>query len=101
MSFPGLNPAHSIPSTRSRPVAVRLADGLPMKKLLSAATAGGAAFTPLTPSSGNRWQARVAVKKMARGGGRNVLIVGAGRLGREMAAILELDPLSGRTVVGF
>jgi len=101
MSFPGLNPAHSIPSTRSRPVAVRLADGLPMKKLLSAATAGGAAFTPLTLSSGNRWQARVAVKKMARGGGRNVLIVGAGRLGREMAAILELDPLSGRTVVGF
>jgi exopolysaccharide biosynthesis polyprenyl glycosylphosphotransferase len=102
MSFPALNPGHSSPSTPVGPVPVRLTDGAPVRKLLSAAMAGGAAVAPpLTLSGGNWWQQRVGVRRMARAGGRNVLIVGAGCLGREMAAILEQEPLSGRTVVGF
>jgi hypothetical protein len=101
MSFPALNPRQSSPSTPLGPVPVRLTDGAPVKKLLSAATAGGAAVARITLSGGSWWQQRVAVRRIARAGGRNVLIVGAGRLGREMAAILEQEPLSGRTVVGF
>jgi exopolysaccharide biosynthesis polyprenyl glycosylphosphotransferase len=49
----------------------------------------------------NRFQSWAATRQIARAGEQNVLIVGAGRLGREMASILERERIHGRTVVGF
>jgi exopolysaccharide biosynthesis polyprenyl glycosylphosphotransferase len=46
------------------------------------------------------WQA-AAKGQPVRGGARNVLIVGAGPLGREMAATLNAEPASERTLIGF
>jgi exopolysaccharide biosynthesis polyprenyl glycosylphosphotransferase len=43
----------------------------------------------------------VETARKAAGYGRNVLIVGAGPVGRELAATLDRDCTAGRTVVGF
>lgn len=44
---------------------------------------------------------RAAARLIERGHRRNVLIVGAGPVGRELAATLERERINGRTVVGF
>lgn len=49
-----------------------------------------------------RWQRRVTARDTENGyRTRNVLIVGAGRLGREVAACLAREPARGRVVRGF
>ena len=47
------------------------------------------------------WQGRPRGPARRTGAGRNVLIVGAGPVGRELAATLERENIDGRTVVGF
>jgi exopolysaccharide biosynthesis polyprenyl glycosylphosphotransferase len=44
---------------------------------------------------------RGTTRKIERRHGRNVLIVGAGPVGRELAATIEREHTAGRTVVGF
>ncbi len=101
MSFP----ATSNPENSGRPtppgLIPRLAGHVAARKLhsVNSDTAGVAASAEGLEL--NRWQRRVASGRIARGGEQNVLIVGAGRLGREMAAILERERIHGRTVVGF
>jgi len=98
-------PATSNPENSGRPtppgLIPRLAGHVAARKLhsVNSDTAGVAASAESLEL--NRWQRRVASGRIARGGEQNVLIVGAGRLGREMAAILERERIHGRTVVGF
>ncbi len=47
------------------------------------------------------WPGEAATRHRERGQGRNVLIVGAGPMGRKLAAILEREQIDGRAVVGF
>ena len=102
MSFPAaLNPENSSQSTSPGPIPVQLPDGNPKRKLRPGAIEGGAVPAPLGLCGWNSWQQRVGERRVARGGGLNVLIIGAGPLGREMAAILKREHGDGRTVVGF
>jgi exopolysaccharide biosynthesis polyprenyl glycosylphosphotransferase len=48
-----------------------------------------------------RWQSARQQRDQGRSDSRNVLIVGAGRTGRSMAAYLETHPGDGRSVYGF
>src|SRR5579862_2003546 len=73
---------------------------LPVKKLES--------FAPDQPAGPLRaafewtpWQRPATAHGNERSRGRNVLIVGAGPVGRELAATLERDPMADRAVVGF
>jgi exopolysaccharide biosynthesis polyprenyl glycosylphosphotransferase len=75
------------------PVQARTLDSVNSDVAAGAATAEGFGW--------NRFQSWAATRRIARGGEQNVLIVGAGRLGREMASILERERIHGRTVVGF
>ena len=77
---------------RARPV--------PAKNLQSIAWNGALA----APRSGFEWlagQEQPAPRRRERGQARNVLIVGAGPMGRRLAAILERKHIDGRAVVGF
>lgn len=47
------------------------------------------------------WRRPVTTRRSERGRGRNVLIVGAGPVGRELAAVLELERNADRNVIGF
>jgi hypothetical protein len=47
------------------------------------------------------WQRRTITRRVDRGRGRNVLIVGAGPLGRKLADTLQREHIDGRIVVGF
>ena len=69
------------------------------KKLQSISCDGGLAVlrAQLEACAGQRIAARLA----ERAHGRNVLIVGAGPVGRELAATLEREHIDGRIVVGF
>ena len=55
----------------------------------------------LAPDSNGRGGRQAATRRRERGPGRNVLIVGAGPMGRKLAAILEREHIDGRAVVGF
>lgn len=93
MSFPA---ASNPESSQSRP-SPRLT---PVKKLQSLAVDGG--FGTLRAGfDWNEWQRRPETPHPERRYGRNVLIVGAGPVGRELAATLEREHINGRTVVGF
>ena len=91
MSFPAaFNPEGF--RGRARPV--------PAKTLQSIAWDGAVA----APRSGFEWlgwQGQAATRRRERGPARNVLIVGAGPMGRKLAAILEREHIDGRAVVGF
>lgn len=93
MSFPAaFNPEGSRSPAESR--------SIPARKLQSLALDRGIpAPGPGFDCSG--WQARTAARRIEGGHGRNVLIVGAGTIGRKLAAILEAEHIDGRTVVGF
>jgi exopolysaccharide biosynthesis polyprenyl glycosylphosphotransferase len=47
------------------------------------------------------WQRRAVARRIDRGRGRNVLIIGAGPLGRKLADTLQREDIEGRIVVGF
>jgi exopolysaccharide biosynthesis polyprenyl glycosylphosphotransferase len=72
---------------------------IPPKKLQSLVLDGSFA-TLHAGFESSRWR-RPAVQRVQRKYGRNVLIVGAGPVGRELAATLEREHIAGRTVVGF
>jgi exopolysaccharide biosynthesis polyprenyl glycosylphosphotransferase len=98
MSFPALNPESSnLPASPcTGPVNLPV---VPRRtKVQSSFPDGIAAPTHLAGFTG--WQP-VAKRQPGRDTARNVLIVGAGSLGREMAAILKSEPAAGRTVIGF
>lgn len=99
MSFPATsNPENS---GRQTPPGRALAGQAPARKLQSINSDAAAVAASAEGLGWNRWQGRVASGRVARGGEQNVLIVGAGRLGRELAAILQRDHIHGRRVVGF
>src|ERR1700690_1628445 len=90
-------PAAFNPENSQGRVTPRLA---PAKKLESLALDGG--FGPLRAGfDRNGWQRRPQTRHTERRYGRNVLIVGSGPVGRELAATLEREHIDGRTVVGF
>ena len=92
MSFPAaFNPEGFQGPAKPRPI--------PPKKLKSLAWDGA---LPV-PRSGFEWTGRQgqAATGVERGQGRNVLIVGAGPMGRKLATILEREHIDGRAVVGF
>jgi exopolysaccharide biosynthesis polyprenyl glycosylphosphotransferase len=70
-------------------------------KTLQSLTWDGAVGAPRAAFPWIAWQGQAAVRCIARGQGRNVLIVGAGPMGRKLAAILEREHIDGREVVGF
>jgi exopolysaccharide biosynthesis polyprenyl glycosylphosphotransferase len=72
----------------------------PAKKLQSL-TVADVVQAPRSGFDWSGWQRRAATRRIERGHGRNVLIVGAGPVGRRLAAILEREHIDGRTVVGF
>jgi len=77
---------------RARPV--------PAKNLQSI-TWNGAVAAPRSGFEWLAWQEQPAPRRREHGQARNVLIVGAGPMGRKLAAILEREHIDGRTVVGF
>lgn len=93
MSFPAaFNPERS-----HVPASPRL---VPARKLQSLALDGSVSAL----RAGFEWKRRegsAAAGRSQQGRGRNVLIVGAGPVGRELAATLEREHIDGRTVVGF
>ena len=93
MAFPS---AFSPEGSQTR-VPPRLA---PVKKLESLALDGGFG-TRRAGFDWSGWQRRPETRHIDRRHGRNVLIVGAGPVGRELAATLEREHIDGRTVVGF
>ena len=98
MSSPAaMNPANSPRSISPGPIPLKLNSG-PRRKGQPAAMPGSAFPTPVVT---HWWQHRVWDGSVAQGVGRNVLIIGAGALGREMAAILKREQGDNRTVVGF
>ncbi|MGA9812173.1 MAG: exopolysaccharide biosynthesis polyprenyl glycosylphosphotransferase [Terriglobales bacterium] len=70
-------------------------------KNLQSLTWDGAVGAPRSGFEWFGWQGQVAARRIARGQGRNVLIVGAGPMGRKLAATLERERIDGREVVGF
>ncbi|MGH9540241.1 MAG: exopolysaccharide biosynthesis polyprenyl glycosylphosphotransferase [Terriglobales bacterium] len=101
MSFPGLTPEPFHPPTYAGAIPVSLPAGASRSKLQSAAPAVSPELELWTPFGWNWWLRRAAAGRVSRGSGRNVLIVGAGLLGREMAAILRRDHAASHSVVGF
>jgi FlaA1/EpsC-like NDP-sugar epimerase len=94
VSFPATpNPENS---GRQTPPGRALGSQARARKLQSINSDTAAVPASAEVLSWNRWQERVP-----RSGEQNVLIVGAGRLGRELAAILQRDRIHGRRVVGF
>jgi exopolysaccharide biosynthesis polyprenyl glycosylphosphotransferase len=94
MSFPAaFNPENS-QGPPSSPL-------VPAKKLKLRSLTLDAAFATLHPGLDWSGPQRQAGKRVERRRGRNVLIVGAGPVGRELAATLEREHIAGRTVVGF
>jgi FlaA1/EpsC-like NDP-sugar epimerase len=93
MSFPAaFNPERSHVSASPRLV--------PARRVQSLALDGG--FGTLRAGvEWKKWQGRAAALASQQGRGRNVLIVGAGPVGRELAATLDREHIDGRTVVGF
>lgn len=90
-------PAAFNPESSRGPASPRL---VPAKKLESLTLDGG--FGTLRAGFDWRgWQRRAVTQRIERGRGRNVLIIGAGPVGRELAATLERGHIGGRTVVGF
>ena len=73
----------------------------PPAKKLQSLTWDGAVGAPHSRFEWLGWQRQAATRRIARGQGRNVLIVGAGPMGRKLAAILEREHIDGREVVGF
>jgi exopolysaccharide biosynthesis polyprenyl glycosylphosphotransferase len=100
MSGRALNPEFRQPASPGL-ISLNMPDRVPPKKVQSVANRGTANLDLPAQSGWNWWQQKVATRRTARDGGRNVLIVGAGRLGRELAAILKREGGAGRTVVGF
>ncbi|MGH9547668.1 MAG: sugar transferase [Terriglobales bacterium] len=95
MSLPAtFNPDHFQGPPSPRPLPAKAT------KLQSLARDGGI-HARLPGFAWSREQGRVPVRRVERGHGRNVLIVGAGPMGRELAAILERENVDGRRVVGF
>jgi exopolysaccharide biosynthesis polyprenyl glycosylphosphotransferase len=92
MSFPAaFNPEGSrVPAT---PLLV------PPKNLQSLALDGS--FGTLQARSESSQVRRAAIPRAEQRRGQNVLIIGAGPVGRELAATLERQSIAGRTVVGF
>ncbi len=88
-----MNPESSNRLASSGPARNKLVGGTPRAKLVSAL---------MDDASGWEWRRQTVGKPQTENSGRrNVLIVGAGPLGREMAAILKRQPVYGRNVVGF
>jgi hypothetical protein len=87
------------PERRTLPsvVALTLNGAAPTRKLHATTLGSGVVSPASTPPW---WQQRVEERRSARRGRRNVLIVGAGPLGREAAAALQLER-GEMTVVGF
>jgi exopolysaccharide biosynthesis polyprenyl glycosylphosphotransferase len=74
-----------------------LQGGIPL-----AAVAGSAVLNFLSMRAWRRWRRRQATRRAQSGQAtRNVLIVGAGKLGHEVAAYLEQNAHLGRVVRGF
>jgi exopolysaccharide biosynthesis polyprenyl glycosylphosphotransferase len=73
------------------------------KSWVRSALAGIAGILHSGASLASRWAEREGNQRVARGlgGMRNVLIVGAGRLGHRLASHLEKHPELGRSVCGF
>ncbi len=93
MSFPAaFNPERS-----HVPASPRL---VPARKLQSLAWDGSFGAFP-AEVEWKKWQRRAASPRSHQGRGRNVLIVGAGPVGRELAATLDREHIDGRVVVGF
>src|SRR5690242_9463966 len=98
MSFPAaMNPGSQDRPTLPRVVPRTLNGGDLSRKLHTSALAGVVRAVP----TAQWWQQRVGERRYARTGRRNVLIVGAGPLGREVADILQRERSSVLTVVGF
>jgi exopolysaccharide biosynthesis polyprenyl glycosylphosphotransferase len=94
MSFPAsFNPEHSQGPPSPQVVPSRK----PKLQPLALDTDFGSLHSGLNLSG----QQRQASKRVERRRERNVLIVGAGPVGRELAATLEREHLAGRIVVGF
>lgn len=92
MSFPAaFNPEGSRSPAESRSIPARKLQSLALDRGIPAPGPG---------FDWSGWQARTA-RRIEGGHGRNVLIVGAGTIGRKLAAILEAEHIDGRTVVGF
>jgi FlaA1/EpsC-like NDP-sugar epimerase len=90
-------PAAFNPERSQSRVSPRIA---PVRKLESLASDGG--FGTLRAGfDWSGWQRRPETRRIDRRYRRNVLIVGAGPVGRELAATLEREHIDGRTVVGF
>ncbi len=89
-------PAAFNPERSQVPAAPRL---VPVKKLQALSLDGGFGAIPAGFES-SQWR-RAAIQRAEQKRGRNVLIVGAGPVGRELAATLERQRIAGRTVVGF
>ena len=96
MSFPALNPESANLPASPCTGPVRLPVISRRTKLQSSIPDGIATPAHLAGFSGGQ---QAGGKR--RGRARNVLIVGAGPLGREMATILQDEPGAGRTVIGF
>jgi len=102
VSFPAtFNPENPGRPTIPGLVRRQLPSLIPAKKLESVTSDEAAIPTSVVPFGWSRWQRRLVAQRVARGCGQNVLIVGAGPLGRELAAILEREQADGRKVVGF
>ena len=86
-------PAAFNPERARPPASPRLA---PARTLQSLALNGRSGTLRATSESGQVRRAAIP-----RAEGRNVLIVGAGPVGRELAATLEREHIAGRAVVGF
>jgi Bacterial sugar transferase/CoA-binding domain len=92
MSFPAaFNPERSRVPPPPRLAAPRNRQSLALN---------GASGTLHTSSESGRVR-RAAIPRANQKLGRNVLIVGAGPVGRELAATLQREYIAGRTVVGF
>ena len=99
MSGRALNPEFRQPASPGL-ISLNIPDGVPRKKVQSVADRGTGNLEHPAQTGWTWWQ-RVEARRMVRDRGRNVLIVGAGRLGRELAAVLKRERGGARTVVGF
>ncbi|MGH9503533.1 MAG: sugar transferase [Terriglobales bacterium] len=73
---------------------------VPARKLQSLTLDAGIQ-APCSSFDNSGWRGWGATRRIERGNGRNVLIVGAGPIGRRLADTLERERIDGRIVVGF